>query len=228
MKVKKQILVVEDEVITAMDIQRRLKNLGYDVPSVITSGKEAIKKAKENNPDMVLMDINLNSEMDGIEAASKIHSFLDVPIIYLTAYSDEKTFERAKITQPYGYILKPSKDRELQINIEIAFSNKNNQKLTVENEALTQANKAKNEFLASMSHELRTPLNAIIGFSDIMSLGIGGELSETHKGYAKDIHNAGEHLFLLINDILDLSKIEAGKIELVPDKISMPENLYII
>ena len=116
-----QILVVEDEVIVAMDIQRRLKNLGYIVPFVVSSGEEAITKVSENHPDLVLMDINLYGEMDGIEAASKIHAFSDIPIIYLTAYTDDKTLERAKISEPYAYIIKPFKDRELQINIEIAF-----------------------------------------------------------------------------------------------------------
>lgn len=96
----KQILVVEDEVVTGMDIQRRLKNLGYDVPVVVTSGEKAIEKAKENHPDLILMDINLNREMDGIEAASRIQSFSDIPVIYLTAYTDEITLERAKITEP--------------------------------------------------------------------------------------------------------------------------------
>jgi PAS domain S-box-containing protein len=118
---EKQILVVEDEVITAMDIQRRLKTLGYSVPATVCSGEEAIIKVKENKPDLVLMDINLNGKMDGIEAASQIHSFSDIPIIYLTAYSDEETLARAKITEPYAYIIKPFKDRELQINLEIAF-----------------------------------------------------------------------------------------------------------
>jgi PAS domain S-box-containing protein len=98
-----------------------LKNLGYNVPVVVSSGSEAIKKVKENNPDLVLMDINLNGEMDGVEASSKIHSFSDIPVIYLTAYSDDNTLERAKITEPYAYIVKPFKDRELNINIEIAF-----------------------------------------------------------------------------------------------------------
>jgi len=118
---RKQILVVEDEIITAMDIQNRLINLGYDVPEIVCSGEEAIIKVKENKPDLVLMDINLNSEMDGIEAASKIHSFSDIPVIYLTAYSDDIILARAKITEPYAYLIKPFKDRELQINIEIAF-----------------------------------------------------------------------------------------------------------
>jgi PAS domain S-box-containing protein len=121
MRAGKQILVVEDEMITGMDIQNRLKNLGYNVPVVVSSGSEAIKKVKENNPDLVLMDINLNGEMDGVEASSKIHSFSDIPIIYLTAYSDDNTLERAKITEPYAYIVKPFKDRELNINLEIAF-----------------------------------------------------------------------------------------------------------
>jgi len=121
MIVGKQILVVEDEVITAMYIQKQLKNLGYDVPVTVPSGEEAVKKVKENNPDLVLMDINLKGEMDGIEATSKIHSFSDIPVIFLTAYADDKTLERAKITEPYAYMIKPCKDRELQINLEIAF-----------------------------------------------------------------------------------------------------------
>ncbi len=82
-------------------------------------------------------------------------------------------------------------------------------------------NKSKSEFLANMSHELRTPLNAIIGFSEIMTSGIGGELSDKHKAYANDIFESGHHLLKLINDILDLSKIEAGKTEIHPEKISM-------
>ena len=121
MAAEKQILIVEDEVIVGMDIQRRLKNLGYIVPVVVSSGEEAINKAKENNPDLILMDIDLNSKMDGIEAAFKIHTFCDIPIIYLTAYSDEKTFEKAQINVPYAYIVKPFRDRELQITLEIAF-----------------------------------------------------------------------------------------------------------
>ena len=118
---EKQILVVEDEVITAMDIQRRLKNLGYQVPVIVCSGEEAIEKVKENKPDLILMDINLFGGMDGIEAASKIHSFSDIPVIYLTAYSDDKILSRAKITEPCSYLIKPFRDRELQINIEIAL-----------------------------------------------------------------------------------------------------------
>jgi len=101
---KKQILIVEDEIIAAMDIQKRLINLGYNVPAIVSSGEEAIIKVKENKPELVLMDINLNGEMDGIEAASKIHSFSDISVIFLTASTYENTLTRSKITEPYGYI----------------------------------------------------------------------------------------------------------------------------
>ncbi len=118
---EKRILVVEDEIIVAEDIRRSAQHMGYTVLSVASSGEEAIKKAHELNPDLVLMDIMLNGEMDGIEAAEQIRSSLNIPVIYLTAYSDEKTFERAKITEPFGYVIKPFKERELHINIEIAL-----------------------------------------------------------------------------------------------------------
>ncbi len=117
----KRILVVEDVIIVAEDIQKRLKRMGYDVPVVETSGEEAVEKAKDIKPDLVLMDIVLQGEMDGIEAAEKIRSSFDIPVVYLTAFADEKTLERARVTEPYGYIIKPFKERELQINLEIAL-----------------------------------------------------------------------------------------------------------
>ncbi len=116
-----KILVVEDESIVAEDIRMTLEKLGYSVPSVVTSGDMAVKKAKEDVPDLVLMDIMLQGSMDGIEAAGRIRSGFNIPVVYLTAYGDEKILERAKITEPFGYIIKPFKERELLINIEIAL-----------------------------------------------------------------------------------------------------------
>lgn len=117
----KQILVVEDEFIVAEHIRRVLQNLGYSVCSMASSGKKAILEAEEKRPDLVLMDIVLQGEMDGIETASQIRSRFDIPVLYLTAFSDEKILGRAKITEPYGYIIKPFTERELHINIEIAL-----------------------------------------------------------------------------------------------------------
>jgi two-component system cell cycle sensor histidine kinase/response regulator CckA len=116
-----QIMVVEDESIISKDIQYTLKNLGYGIAAVAFSGKEAIEKAKETRPDLVLMDIVLKGEIDGVETAEQIHGQSDVPIIYLSAYNDEKTLQRAKITEPYGYLLKPFQERELHTTIEMAL-----------------------------------------------------------------------------------------------------------
>ena len=116
-----QILVVEDEGIVAKDIENTLKKLGYAVPAIAFSGEEAIKKAAETLPDLVLMDIVLEGDMDGVEAAEQIRDRFDIPVVYLTAYANDKTLQRAKVTGPYGYILKPFEERELHTGIEIAL-----------------------------------------------------------------------------------------------------------
>lgn len=120
--VNDKILVVEDERIVAKDIQISLEQLGYAVPAVAASGGEAINKAADTSPDLVLMDINLKGDMDGVEAARQLHTRFKIPVIYLTAYSDDNTLERAKLTEPVGYLLKPFKARELHAAIQMALS----------------------------------------------------------------------------------------------------------
>jgi len=116
-----RILVVEDESITALHIKTILEAKGYVVPAIVGSGDEAIEMAREFIPDVVLMDIRLRGNIDGIEAAGTIRSRFDVPVIYLTAYADQETSERARLTEPYGYLLKPFDERELMIVVEMAL-----------------------------------------------------------------------------------------------------------
>ncbi len=116
-----KILVVEDEGLTAMEIQRKLKTWGYDVPSFAFSRKEAVQKAKEIKPDLILMDIMLKGKGDGIDAAKEIKSFRDIPVIYLTAYDDAKTRERAETTNPDAYLIKPFEEKDLQKTIAVAL-----------------------------------------------------------------------------------------------------------
>ncbi|MFN6567079.1 ATP-binding protein [Dendronalium sp. ChiSLP03b] len=116
-----RILVVEDEVIVARTIASQLNQLGYIVTGTASSGKVAITKASETKPELVLMDIILKGEMDGITAASHIREQLDIPVIFLTAYADHNTLQRAKITQPFGYIVKPFTLQDLRIAIEIGL-----------------------------------------------------------------------------------------------------------
>jgi CheY-like chemotaxis protein len=119
---KTKILVVEDERIIAMDIQDRLRRWGYEVPEIAASGEEALKKAHRIQPHLVLMDIKLQGDMDGIETAKEIQKRYNIPIIYVTAYADETTMRRVKETEPCGIILKPFGERELHTTIETVLN----------------------------------------------------------------------------------------------------------
>lgn len=116
-----QILIAEDENIVALDIQEALKGAQYDVLGIVSSGRDAVKTASERKPDLVLMDIRLKGEVDGVQAATQIREKYDIPVIYLTAYSDENTLQRAKLTEPYGYLLKPFEKEALHTTIEMAL-----------------------------------------------------------------------------------------------------------
>jgi CheY-like chemotaxis protein len=118
---KPAIFIVEDEAIVANDLKETLKSLGYTVPGIAKSGELALEKVKELRPDLVLMDIHLAGKMDGVETAGTIHTLYDIPVIYLTAYADKALLDRAKITEPYGYVIKPYDERELHSVIEMAL-----------------------------------------------------------------------------------------------------------
>lgn len=118
---KVSVLVVEDESIVSKDIQHSLKKLGYDVVGSAPSGEKAVELALDLKPNVILMDIMLKGEMNGIEASTEIKKSLNVPIIFLTAYADENTLEKAKITEPYAYIIKPFKEIDLHTSIEMAL-----------------------------------------------------------------------------------------------------------
>lgn len=118
---KINVLVVEDESIVSKDIQHSLKKLGYNVVGASATAEKAIDLAGSENPDIVLMDIMLKGEMNGIEAAGVIREKYSIPVIFLTAYADESTLSKAKITEPYGYILKPFKEIDLHTTIEMAI-----------------------------------------------------------------------------------------------------------
>jgi len=117
---KAAIFIVEDEAIVAEDIRQMINTLGYSVTGIARSGEVAIDKVRETRPDLILMDIHLAGPMDGIEAARQIHSLFGIPVIYMTAHADDELLERAKVTEPYGYILKPYNERELHSVIEMA------------------------------------------------------------------------------------------------------------
>lgn len=116
-----KILIVEDEILVARDLERQIKALGYDVAGITDSGEEAIRLARQTHPDLVLMDIRLQGAIDGVAAAEEIHKTLFLPVVYLTAHADDATVHRARITEPFGYLIKPFEERELTITLEMAL-----------------------------------------------------------------------------------------------------------
>jgi CheY-like chemotaxis protein len=116
------ILIVEDEGIVAMDLENRLKGLGYSVSGVAATGEDAIRKATEARPDLVLMDIRLRGDMDGIEAARAIQARSHIPVVYVTALADRDTLQRSETTEHHGYVVKPLEDAELCAAIEAALA----------------------------------------------------------------------------------------------------------
>jgi PAS domain S-box-containing protein len=118
---KARILIVEDETIISLGIESKLQSLGYEVTSIVNTGEKAIEKAEIEKPDLILMDIRIKGEMDGIDAAEIIRSRFAIPVIFSTAYLDEERIERAKITMPFGYVLKPIQEKDLKVTLEMAL-----------------------------------------------------------------------------------------------------------
>jgi CheY-like chemotaxis protein len=122
---KARILIVEDQIVIARELETRLKGLGYTVVRIALSGEEAIQAASELRPDLVLVDIALKGTMDGITAAERIRTRFGVPAVYLTAYGDAGSLRRAKVTEPYSYILKPFTESEAHAAVEMALDSHN-------------------------------------------------------------------------------------------------------
>lgn len=219
----KDILIVEDENIVALDMRMRLETMGYRVADVVDTGSLALERAQALSPDLVLMDIKLKGGQDGIEAARVLRERAEVPVIFVTAFTDEKTLERAKRTSPYGYIVKPFHERELRIAIELALY-KHEYELSIRRskELAEAANRIKGEFLANVSHELKTPLNSMIGFTE---LAMDKAIDDEQREYLAMSLSAARTLQTLIDSILDFTRMEAGRLSVIPAPFSLDEVL---
>ncbi len=138
MKPSAHILIVEDEGIVAFNLQQRLSHMGYHVPAVAVSGNETLALVSKSRPDLILMDIHIEGSMDGIDVAGRINETNPVPVIYLTAYSEDSTLERARQTRPYGYLIKPFSERELHATIQMALERHSAEKALAESQQLLQ------------------------------------------------------------------------------------------
>jgi two-component system, response regulator PdtaR len=158
------ILVVEDEGLVAQEIKSRLEKSGYTVCAVVHDGESAVNHAGNMHPDLVLMDIRLKGGMDGIEAAVQIRERFNLPVVYLTAYTDPATLERAKIMDPFGYVVKPFETRSLMVAIEIAIHRHRSESERIYREKL----QAVLETAGAVCHELNQPMMAISGHTELL------------------------------------------------------------
>ena len=217
-----KLLIVEDEMIIAEDMAESLRGMGYDVPGVVPSGELAMAKAAEIRPDLVLMDINLQGDMDGIETASRIRESFQIPVIFLTAYADSFTLERAKQAEPFGYLIKPFEERELQTAIAIAI--KRHQAEEKMRQALQKEQylaELKSRFLAMAAHDFRTPLTTIQSSTELLQ-NYGHKWSEEKRQvHYNRIKNAIVSMTQLLDDVLIVGKEEAGKLDFNPQPLDL-------
>lgn len=205
-----QILVVEDDSIIVMELEDRLYKLGYTVCTATAYGEEAIDKAAELAPDLVLMDIRLKGAMDGIEAAAEIRERYDIPVVYLTAYADNNTLQRAQITEPYSYLIKPFEERELHIAIEMAlYKHRMERERARLEDRLFQAQKLETAqaLVAGIVHEFNNLMTTIIAHSSFLLSSLGEGDPQRHR--IEFIKQAGEKAATLTQQVLAFSQPQA-------------------
>ena len=176
---KEKILVVEDEGLVALSLKKCLESLGYEVPATAAASDEVIKRTAEISPDLILMDIRLKGDVDGIELADWLRQTYKIPVVFLTAHSDEKTLERAKQTAPFGYIVKPFEEKSLHSTIEMAlFKAQLESKLSLAQQKLTTILRSIHE--AVITSDLKGQIDYFNNAAEEL-IGITKAESDTHN-----------------------------------------------
>lgn len=198
----RRILVVEDEGISALYLEARLQNLGYQSIGVADTGQDAIEMAGRLHPDLVLMDIKLKGDLDGISAGNRIQKDFDVPVVYLTAFSDQDTVARARDTAPFGYLIKPVRESALYTTIEMALEKHLLQK------ELQASNRALEQFATVAAHDLKSPCRQISLYLDVLLAESGSKLDSASIANIRSAMTSAKRMRELVDDLLEYSKID--------------------
>lgn len=220
-----RIMIVEDERILALDLAQTLAELGYTVAGVASRGEEAIELARQVDPQLILMDVRLEGEIDGITAAEAIRDEHDVPVVFLTAHADEDTLRRATSTEASAYLVKPFKPPDLRCVIEIALHKHAVDVRLRENErwleqtlqqrtaALEAANRELEAFNYSVAHDLRAPLRGIDSFSQLLIERYSQRLDSEGVAYLGRVRAAAARMSQLIDALLSLAQVGRGELQ---------------
>jgi len=232
-----RLMIVEDEFVVACDLCDTLEQLGYSIVASVGTGEEAVEIARTARPSAILMDIRLAGEMDGVQAAARIRSESDIPIVFLSAHSSEDTLRRATETAPFGYLVKPFRAPELRCAIEVAIrrhrieqaaTEAHRREVAVELERavtartgeLEAANQELEAFSYSVAHDLRAPLRGIAGFSEILLEDHAAELGADGLDHLLTVQRSARRMHVLIEDLLRLSRTSRADLERRPVDLS--------
>ncbi|MES2353620.1 MAG: response regulator [Pseudomonadota bacterium] len=238
------LLIVEDQAVIAADLEERLLRNGYRVCGIAASGEEAVCLAREHRPGLALMDIRLQGEMDGIATAKVLRRELDIPVIFLSSHSDNATLQRAKAAAPYGFLVKPFEERELQLNIEVTLHkhkgdrqlaaahheicrlNANLEQGVQERTAELEAALAEIEGVVhAVAHHLRSPLRAMEGYSHLLMTHTSA-LPDSASRFPEAISSNARRMACLVDDLLAFLNIR--KQPLYPTRVNIADEVRAV
>ncbi|MFZ2653016.1 MAG: response regulator [Burkholderiaceae bacterium] len=215
------LLIVEDQAVIAADLGDRLERMGYEVCGMAASGEESLALARQRRPALALMDIRIQGEMDGIQTAALLRSELDLPVIFLSAHSDEPTLQRAMLASPYGYLVKPFDERELHLNIEVALhKHEAERQLSAAHQEIRQLNARLEQtvrertaeleaalaeiegFVQAVAHHLRSPLRAMEGYAHLLLTQYAAQLPNEAARFPEAIRGSALRMARLVDDLL--------------------------
>lgn len=207
-----RVFVVEDEAVIAMDLRERLTALGYAVCGSAARGETAVDAIVDLRPDLVLMDVHLAGVMDGVEAAQRLRSRHDAPVVFLTAYADADVITRALQTSAYGYLVKPFEERELHATLQVALARAHvnaelDARVVERTKALREALADMESFSYSIAHDLRAPLRAMSGYAALIAQRQGSGLDAQSLQMLGKIDAAAGRMSLLIDGLLEFARL---------------------